>query len=150
MNSKHFRWSGRVWWACQGLRLGSHPYQQSSSERHADRCFPGDLRTSRAKLSSVTALLRQPDNGSSEAPNEGQLKPPPLPHRQPKPFAELTAREREVLELIAKSLNNAAIAQRLQLAPKTVRNLASGVFAKLQVDDRAQAMRRALDEGLGQ
>ena len=66
------------------------------------------------------------------------------------PFPELTAREREVLELIAKGLNNAAIAQRLQLAPKTVRNLASSVFAKLQVDDRAQAMRRALDEGLGQ
>jgi DNA-binding NarL/FixJ family response regulator len=65
------------------------------------------------------------------------------------PFPELTAREREVLGLIAQGLNNAAIAQRLQLAPKTVRNLASSIFAKLQVADRAQAMRRALDEGLG-
>jgi DNA-binding NarL/FixJ family response regulator len=66
------------------------------------------------------------------------------------PFAELTAREQEVPGLIAKALNNAAIGQWLQLAPKTVRNLASSVFAKLQVADRAQAMRRALDEGLGQ
>jgi DNA-binding CsgD family transcriptional regulator len=66
------------------------------------------------------------------------------------PFAELTAREQGVLGLIAKGLNNAAIGQWLQLAPKTVRNLASSVFAKLQVADRAQAMRRALDEGLGQ
>jgi DNA-binding NarL/FixJ family response regulator len=72
--------------------------------------------------------------------------------RTPKPaepFPELTAREREVLGLIAQGHNNTVIAQRLHLAPKTVRNLASSVFAKLQVADRAQAMRRALDEGLG-
>jgi hypothetical protein len=31
---------GDGWWACQDLNLGPHPYQQSSSERHADRCFP--------------------------------------------------------------------------------------------------------------
>jgi DNA-binding NarL/FixJ family response regulator len=72
--------------------------------------------------------------------------------RTPKPaepFPELTSREREVLGLIAQGHNNTVIAQRLHLAPKTVRNLASSVFAKLQVTDRAQAMRRALDEGLG-
>jgi DNA-binding NarL/FixJ family response regulator len=69
--------------------------------------------------------------------------------RPPEPFPELTAREREVLEMIAEGHNNAVIAQRLHLAPKTIRNLASTVFAKLQVADRAQAMRRALDEGLG-
>jgi DNA-binding NarL/FixJ family response regulator len=68
--------------------------------------------------------------------------------RPAEPFPELTAREREVLGLIAQGLNNTLIAQRLHLAPKTVRNLASSVFAKLQVADRAQAMRRALDEGL--
>ena len=46
-------------------------------------------------------------------------------------------------------VNNTVIAHRLNLAPKTVRNLASSTFAKLQVADRAEAMRRALDEGLG-
>ncbi len=65
------------------------------------------------------------------------------------PFPELTGREREVLELIAKGFNNTVIAHRLHLAPKTVRNLASSTFAKIQVADRAEAMRRALDEGLG-
>jgi hypothetical protein len=45
--------------------------------------FPGDPRTSRAKLSSVTACSRQRDNGSSEVPNQGQLKPCALPRRQP-------------------------------------------------------------------
>jgi DNA-binding NarL/FixJ family response regulator len=58
--------------------------------------------------------------------------------------------EQEVPGLIAKALNNAAIGQRLQLAPKTVRYLASSIFGKLQVADRAQAMRRVLDKGLAQ
>ena len=73
------------------------------------------------------------------------------PQADPGPAVpELTAREQEVPGLIAKALNNAAIGQRLQLAPKTVRYLASSVFAKLQVADRAQAMRRVLDKGLAQ
>ena len=63
------RWSYVVWWACQDLNLGPHPYQQSRAERHADRCFPGDPRTSRAKLSSVPRCSRQRDNGSYKAPN---------------------------------------------------------------------------------
>ncbi|MEV4221969.1 MULTISPECIES: response regulator transcription factor [unclassified Nonomuraea] len=65
------------------------------------------------------------------------------------PFPQLTAREREVLELIAAGLSNAEIAARLFLSPKTVRNNVSNVFAKLQVADRAQAIIRARDAGLG-
>ena len=64
-------------------------------------------------------------------------------------FPELTEREREVLELIGQGQNNAAIAQRLVLAPKTVRNHVSRVFTKLQVADRGQAIIRARDAGLG-
>ncbi|MFI0412218.1 response regulator [Actinomadura sp. 3N508] len=65
------------------------------------------------------------------------------------PFPELTARERDVLELIALGLPNPAIAERLGLSPKTVRNNVSNVFAKLQVADRAEAILRARDAGLG-
>ncbi|MEV4676289.1 MULTISPECIES: response regulator transcription factor [Actinomadura] len=65
------------------------------------------------------------------------------------PFPQLTARERDVLELIALGLPNPAIAERLGLSPKTVRNNVSNVFAKLQVADRAEAMARARDAGLG-
>jgi DNA-binding NarL/FixJ family response regulator len=65
------------------------------------------------------------------------------------PFPELTAREREVLELIAAGRSNAAIAQELYLAPKTVRNNISMIFAKLGVADRAQAIVRARQAGLG-
>jgi DNA-binding NarL/FixJ family response regulator len=64
-------------------------------------------------------------------------------------FPELTEREREVLELIASGLGNAAIAARLALSPKTVRNNVSSIFAKLQVADRSEAIVRARRAGLG-
>jgi DNA-binding NarL/FixJ family response regulator len=67
----------------------------------------------------------------------------------PVAFPELTAREREVLELIAQGLNNAEIARRFVLSPKTVRNHISNIFTKLHVADRSQAIVRAREAGLG-
>jgi DNA-binding NarL/FixJ family response regulator len=67
----------------------------------------------------------------------------------PLAFPELTEREREVLHHIAQGLNNAAIAERLTLSPKTVGNHISNIFSKLQVADRAEAIVRARDAGLG-
>jgi DNA-binding NarL/FixJ family response regulator len=64
-------------------------------------------------------------------------------------LAELSEREREVLELIAAGYNNAEIAQRLVISPKTVRNHITSIFSKLQVADRSQAIRRARSQGLG-
>lgn len=64
-------------------------------------------------------------------------------------FPELTGREREVLDLIARGTNNLAIAERLGLTPKTVRNHVSNIFNKLHVTDRAQAIVRAREAGLG-
>jgi DNA-binding NarL/FixJ family response regulator len=66
------------------------------------------------------------------------------------PFSGLTDREREVLELIARGRNNAEIARELFISNKTVRNHVSNVFAKLQVTDRAQAIVRAREAGLGE
>lgn len=65
------------------------------------------------------------------------------------PFPELTDRERQVLEMMASGHNNSVIAQRLSLSPKTVRNHASNIFTKLLVADRAQAIIRAREAGLG-
>ena len=65
------------------------------------------------------------------------------------PFPELTEREREVLDLVARGLTNAEIARRLVVSDKTVRNHVSNVFAKLHVTDRAGAVARARDAGLG-
>ena len=64
-------------------------------------------------------------------------------------FPTLTDREREVLELIAAGRGNAAIAQDLCLSLKTVRNHVSNIFTKLQVGDRAAAIVKAREAGLG-
>lgn len=64
-------------------------------------------------------------------------------------FPQLTERELEILDLIAAGRNNSQIAQALFLAPKTVRNNVSNILAKLQATDRADAIIRARDAGLG-
>jgi DNA-binding NarL/FixJ family response regulator len=64
-------------------------------------------------------------------------------------FPQLTAREREVLELVAQGRANPAIAARLGLSQKTVRNHVSNILTKLQVADRPQAIVQARDAGLG-
>jgi DNA-binding NarL/FixJ family response regulator len=64
-------------------------------------------------------------------------------------FPQLTGREREVLDLIAHGLDNRAIARRLVLSEKTVRNNVSAILTKLQVADRNQAIVAARDAGLG-
>jgi DNA-binding NarL/FixJ family response regulator len=64
-------------------------------------------------------------------------------------FPELSAREVEILDLIAQGHTNAKIAARLYLSPKTVGNHISHIFTKLQVADRAHAIIRAREAGLG-
>lgn len=72
------------------------------------------------------------------------------PRPQVAEFPELTEREREVLDHLAAGLANPAIAQQLGLSAKTVSNHVTNVFAKLQVANRAEAIIRAREAGLGQ
>jgi DNA-binding NarL/FixJ family response regulator len=65
------------------------------------------------------------------------------------PFPTLTDREEELLTLIANGASNAEIARRLVVSDKTVRNHITNIFAKLGVSDRAQAIVRAREAGLG-
>lgn len=65
------------------------------------------------------------------------------------PFAELTEREREILDLVARGTANQQIAERLHLSIKTVRNYISALLTKLQVTDRASAIVRAREAGIG-
>ncbi len=67
----------------------------------------------------------------------------------PNVFPDLTEREREILGMIARGKSNAEIAGELVLSPKTVSNHVSNIFSKLQVVDRAQAVLRAKQAGLG-
>lgn len=64
-------------------------------------------------------------------------------------FPELTEREREVLDLVATGIGNHEIARRLVLSDKTVRNHVSTIIFKLQVHDRAAAVAKARNAGLG-
>ncbi len=63
-------------------------------------------------------------------------------------FPELTEREREVLQLIARGHSNGTIAEQLVISLKTVRNHVSNIFSKLQVADRAEAIVRAREAGM--
>jgi DNA-binding NarL/FixJ family response regulator len=67
----------------------------------------------------------------------------------PQAFPTLTDREREILKLIAQGHPNPSIARVLSLSTKTVGNYVSNIFTKLQVADRAQAIIRAREAGLG-
>lgn len=72
------------------------------------------------------------------------------PGKTASPFPELTERESEVLNLIARGLNNQEIARRLHVSGKTVSNHISNIFNKLQVVDRAQAIVKAHRAGMGE
>jgi len=73
----------------------------------------------------------------------------PVPAAQAGPFGELTERERELLELLARGLDNHQIGAHLGISEKTVRNHVSNVFAKLGVESRARAIVMARDAGFG-
>jgi pimeloyl-ACP methyl ester carboxylesterase/DNA-binding CsgD family transcriptional regulator len=72
-----------------------------------------------------------------------------LPRGEGAAFGELTSRERELLELLARGLDNHQIAAHLELSEKTVRNHVSSIFAKLGVESRGQAIVRAREAGFG-
>ena len=69
--------------------------------------------------------------------------------RKAAPFPELTDREAEVLDLVAKGLGNGNIAERLRISDKTVRNHVTNIFWKLGVSTRAEVIVRARDAGFG-
>ncbi|HVL04010.1 MAG TPA: response regulator transcription factor [Acidimicrobiales bacterium] len=66
----------------------------------------------------------------------------------PRLFPELSDRELEILALVANGLNNSAIALRMGVGEKRVRNCISEIYGKLQVPDRAAAIIKARDAGL--
>jgi DNA-binding NarL/FixJ family response regulator len=86
--------------------------------------------------------------GSAVAHRLTALLTPPRAERS-EDFADLSAREREVLGLMAEGLDNGQIAVRLFLSPKTVRNVVSSIFGKLRTSDRVQVVLRAREAGLG-
>ena len=72
-----------------------------------------------------------------------------VPRLAQRAFPELTEREEEILALVARGKSNQEIAAQLFVSVKTVRNHVSNILLKLQVADRAQAVIRARDAGIG-
>ncbi len=98
----------------------------------------GDVLFGPAIANRVTAYFRN-------------MEAAPRPHAATNlALADLTERERDVLDLIARGQNNHDIARQLHIAPKTVSNHISNIFNKLQVADRAQAIIKAREAGFGQ
>jgi DNA-binding NarL/FixJ family response regulator len=98
----------------------------------------------------VNAVVTVADGGALLGPGvAGRLRDLFAARAVPEPFPDLTAREREILELIAAGRTNTAIAHRLTLSEKTVRNYVSSILTKLRVPHRAEAIVRAREAGLG-
>lgn len=89
--------------------------------------------------------MNTPSGIAPESPNTKGIQP----SHGNEDLWEVSAREREVLELIAAGYNNTEISQKLFISPKTVRNHITSIFSKLQVADRAQAIRLARSRNLG-
>jgi DNA-binding NarL/FixJ family response regulator len=118
------------------MRAGAHGYivkgaEQEEIERAVRAVAAGEAIFSAGVAARVLAYFSSPPAQSAQE------------------FPELTARERKILDLLAEGLPNHVIADRLGLARKTVANNVSSILTKLQVADRAQAIIRARDAGLG-
>jgi DNA-binding NarL/FixJ family response regulator len=119
------------------LRMGARGYllkgaRQEEVARAIRSVHAGDLIIGRQLARRMGALL-------SEQPNTVV----------PLPFPDLTEREREVLDQMARGLDNTSIGRLLFISEKTVRNYVSAVFSKMHVSTRPEAIVAARDAGLG-
>jgi DNA-binding NarL/FixJ family response regulator len=118
------------------LRVGARGYllkgaRQEEVARAIRSVHAGDLIIGRQLARRMGALLSDQSAGA------------------PLPFPELTDRERDVLDQVARGLDNTSIGRQLFISEKTVRNYVSTVFAKLHVTTRSEAIVAARTAGLG-
>jgi DNA-binding NarL/FixJ family response regulator len=122
------------------MRAGAHGYVLKGADgaetlRAIQAAAGGEAIFSPTITRRLTEYFAAPGQGAKAAPDHT--------------FPDLTEREHEVLSLVAEGYTNNAIASRLYLSPKTVRNYVSSIFTKLGVADRSQAIVRAREAGLG-
>jgi DNA-binding NarL/FixJ family response regulator len=122
------------------IRAGAHGYVLKGADgvetlRAIQAAASGEAIFSPTITRRLTEYFATPGQSPKAAPDQA--------------FPDLTEREHEVLSLVAEGYTNNAIASRLYLSPKTVRNYVSSIFTKLEVADRAQAIVRAREAGLG-
>ena len=122
------------------MRAGAHGYVLKGADgndtlRAIHAAASGEAIFSPTITRRLTEFFTTPERDHNTTPSQA--------------FANLTEREHEILSLMAEGYTNNAIASRLYLSPKTVRNYVSSIFSKLHVSDRPQAIVRAREAGLG-
>jgi DNA-binding NarL/FixJ family response regulator len=123
------------------MRAGARGYLLKDADK--DEVVRAIVAVERGEAIFSPAIAQRMIQYFSSAPSDSSAK------RQPGEFSELTERELEILNLIAKGDNNNTIANKLSLSIKTVQNYVSSILTKLQVADRAQAIVRAREAGFG-
>ena len=121
----------------QALRLGAAGFLLKTTTAreladHLDRVMEGDVAIDPALAGRVAMTAARLQSGEF----------------WPGARLGLTQRESEVLELMVRGLSNRAIGQRLYIGEETVKSHARGIYRKLEVEDRAQAIATALREGI--
>lgn len=123
------------------MRAGARGYLLKDADK--DEVVRAIIAVERGEAIFSPAIAQRMIQYFSAAPSASSNK------KQPGEFSELTERELEILNLIAKGDNNNTIANKLSLSIKTVQNYVSSILTKLQVADRAQAIVRAREAGFG-
>ena len=123
------------------MRAGARGYLLKDADK--DEVVRAIVAVERGEAIFSPAIAQRMIQYFSAAPSASSIK------KQPDEFSDLTERELEILNLIAKGDNNNTIANKLSLSVKTVQNYVSSILTKLQVADRAQAIVRAREAGFG-
>jgi DNA-binding NarL/FixJ family response regulator len=123
------------------MRAGARGYLLKDADK--DELVRAIVAVERGEAIFSPAIAQRMIQYFSAAPSASSSK------KQSGEFAELTERELEILNLIARGDNNNTIANKLSLSIKTVQNYVSSILTKLQVADRAQAIVRAREAGFG-
>ena len=123
------------------MRAGARGYLLKDADK--DEVVRAIVAVERGEAIFSPAIAQRMIQYFSAAPSVSSSK------KQSDEFSELTERELEILNLIAKGDNNNTIANKLSLSIKTVQNYVSSILTKLQVADRAQAIVRAREAGFG-
>jgi DNA-binding NarL/FixJ family response regulator len=127
------------------IRAGARGYVLKDADRGSLLRAIRAVANGEALLGHVVAQrVLQHFAGATTAPVE-----PPKPEGAIRAIEGLTPRESEVLHLIARGVRNRDIAEQLVITEKTLSNHISNIFSKLQVADRAEAIVRAREAGLG-
>ena len=154
-------WAAQLWGAAENLRESRGLSLSPATYDHMVAVVRSQLGESAFEEARAVGRALTPAQALAsheafppQAPQQGQAAPgssptaPPPPTRHPSSPAGLTAREVEVLRLVAQGLSDAQVAEQLIVSPRTVNWHLSSIYSKLQVSSRAAATRYAMEHHL--